>query len=56
MDITPEKSLQILCNLVNRAPLSEAEAIGASACVEMIEKSLKELSDFKNPPKPAPSD
>ncbi len=56
MEITPEKSLTVLCGLINRAPLSEAEAVGASACVEQLEKALKELKEFKNPPKPVPTD
>jgi hypothetical protein len=56
MELTPEKSLQVLAVLINRAPLSEAEAIGASSCVDIIEKAFKELKDFKNPPKPVPTD
>lgn len=56
MDITPEKSLQVIVALVQRAPLTDAEALGAQFAVSKIEAALKELNDFKNPPKGAPTD
>lgn len=50
MELENEKALQILVALINRTPMTEAEIVGANACVKKIEAALKELKDFKSPP------
>lgn len=52
MEITPEASLQIIADLLKRAPMSNAEMIGAQIALNKLESISKEWKDFKNPPAP----
>lgn len=43
----PEQYLMVLVGLLNRLAMSDAEKLGANACVETLKKSLDELEAFK---------
>ena len=45
--ITPEKALEGILPLLNRAPLSPLEALGAQQCLAALDAALKELAKLK---------
>lgn len=53
MNMTPaQQALANVLTLLPRITLNELEAVGLNESLKLIRDALKELSDFKNPPKP----
>ena len=52
MKHTPEQALKIIGDLLGRAAITELESIGVQVSYATLQAALKELSDFKNLPKP----
>lgn len=47
MNLPPENALVILVNLLKRAPLTDAEAVGAQFAINVLETANKELKEFQ---------
>jgi len=53
MQLNPEVALQIIVSVLRRTPINDAEGAGIQLAIEQLDKSIKELNEFKQPPKPA---
>lgn len=46
--IEPKRALVVLVSLLKRAPLSDAESVGAQTCIDSLNDAINELGVLKS--------